>query len=453
MDGACERRNRVNCVSCCGGSAAPDRGRQRQGAVRRECDAALVSCFPHQADDRLCHFARGEGRPHHARQAAHGVRQRVVASAGEDGLPGRHRADRRQRPQDDDGEVGERHGGRARRRRRRLGRRLRRADESDRPAAGHDADELRQPERSAERRPDRVGARPRHSRARPDPGLAGIRRLLAPARHPHGQERAAQLQHPSRAVCRRRRHEDRLHLRLRLQPGRHRHAQWPAADRGRAGRAVGCRPRAQGGTTARARFQQQQRDVMAGALAGHRRHAAANQRRAAKSARGYVRPPSQASGSRGRGRRDHRQCDAGLALRDVPGEPARPEGEGRGGIAARRQPGRARAGVHRCEATTARNRPARLDRAQGRRQEENRGRQIRQGQVGQGQEGRGKGQQGHERGRFRYHLFQPGTQAEAQEAGCAQAGAGRSRGDHLVSTGHAGTLTRARSGLTLHPAA
>ena len=64
---------------------------------------------------------------------------------------------------------------------------------------------------------------------------------LRPAGH-------AQLQQADRPLSRRRRHEDRLHLRLRLQSRRLRHAQRQADDRGRARRAVvagarGAKPR------------------------------------------------------------------------------------------------------------------------------------------------------------------------------------------------------------------
>ena len=55
---------------------------------------------------------------------ADGVAGRGLAVAVQDGLPSGHPGHRRQRAQDDDGEVGQRHGRGARRRRRRLGRRL-----------------------------------------------------------------------------------------------------------------------------------------------------------------------------------------------------------------------------------------------------------------------------------------------------------------------------------------
>ena len=146
-------------VSRSGRSADPGRGRQRQGAARRERHPSVVSGLDHQDHDRLCDAARRQGRPDHARQAAHGLAQRGRAAAGQDGLPAGHHGDGRQRPQDADGEVGERHGGRARRRRRRLDRELRRPDEPSRAAARHDAVELRQSERPAGRRPGHLGAR------------------------------------------------------------------------------------------------------------------------------------------------------------------------------------------------------------------------------------------------------------------------------------------------------
>ena len=90
---------------------------------------------------------------------------------------------------------------------------------AQRPPPRHDAIELRQSERLARRRPDLLRARSRHARARHHPRDAGIRLLLEPARHPHGQDGAAQLQYADRPLSRRRRHEDRLHLRLGLQSG------------------------------------------------------------------------------------------------------------------------------------------------------------------------------------------------------------------------------------------
>ena len=78
-------------------------------------------------------------------------------------------------------------------------------------------------------------------RARADPRVPGIRFLLAPAGDPARQARHPQLQHADRPLSGRRRHEDRLHLRVRLQPGRHGDARRPAADRRRARRAVPAR--------------------------------------------------------------------------------------------------------------------------------------------------------------------------------------------------------------------
>jgi D-alanyl-D-alanine carboxypeptidase len=72
----------------------------------------------------------------HARHAADGVAGRGLAVAVEDGLPAGHAGHRRQRAEDDDGEVGQRHGRGARRRRRRIDRRLLGDDEPDRAALG-----------------------------------------------------------------------------------------------------------------------------------------------------------------------------------------------------------------------------------------------------------------------------------------------------------------------------
>ena len=130
------------------------------------------------------------------------------------------------------------------------------ADEMNKNALRHrhDADELRQSERPAGRRTDHLGARHGDAGARDHPRHAGVRVFHAhsgdqvrPPRHP-------QLQQPDRPLSRRRRHEDRLHLRLRLQSRRLRHAQQQADDRGRARRAVLAGARRQGRAAARARL-------------------------------------------------------------------------------------------------------------------------------------------------------------------------------------------------------
>ena len=162
---------------------------------------------------------------------------RRVAGAVEDGLQARQPGHRRQRAEDADGEVGQRHGRGARRRRFRLGREFLRRDEPDQPAARHDPVELGQSERPAGRRADHLGARPRDPRPRAAARFPGIRHVLEYSGDPDGQEGDAQLQHADRPLRWRRRHEDRLHLRLRLQPRGHRDAQQQAADRGRARRA------------------------------------------------------------------------------------------------------------------------------------------------------------------------------------------------------------------------
>ena len=169
-----------------------------------------------------------------------GLAERGGAGAGQDGLPARHPGHRRQRAQDADGEVGERHGGRARRRRRparsrtsptTMNRRARRL--------GMTQIDLRQSERPAGRRPDHLGARPGHPGARADPRIAGIRSTTGTSRRSSSASAVhAQLQHADRPLSGRRRHEDRLHLRVRLQSRRLGDARRQAADRGGARRAV-----------------------------------------------------------------------------------------------------------------------------------------------------------------------------------------------------------------------
>ncbi len=113
-------------------------------------------------------LARGQGRPDHPRHAVVGLANAAAQNPVKMGFPTGTR-DRRQRAQDADGEVGERHRGRAGRRRRRLDRELRRSDELQCAPARHDAIELRQSERAAGRRADHLGARHGHPGARAHP--------------------------------------------------------------------------------------------------------------------------------------------------------------------------------------------------------------------------------------------------------------------------------------------
>ena len=119
--------------------------------------------------------------------------------------------------------------------------------------------QLRQSERPAGRRPDHLGARPRDPRARHHQGPAGIRIFRAhpldPVRHADHPE----FQPADRALSRRRRFQDRLHLRLRLQSRGVRHARRKAADRRRARRLLRHHARGARRATARSRLCLQQR--------------------------------------------------------------------------------------------------------------------------------------------------------------------------------------------------
>ena len=123
----------------------------------------------------------------------------------------------------------------------------------------------------------------------------------------------AEFQQADRTLSRRRRLQDRLHLRVRLQSGGVGHPQRQAADRGGARRVI--RPRC-----ARYRAAQllergfcQQLAVMAAPFARHGRQSGADRRLAAEPARRNVRRQAQAAGQRrGRGQRspavsDHRR--------------------------------------------------------------------------------------------------------------------------------------------------
>ena len=111
----------------------------------------------------------------------------------------------------------------------------------------------------------------------------------------------AEFQQADRTLSRRRRLQDRLHLRVRLQSGGVGHPQRQAADRGGAGRVVRHDARGAGRATARPRLCQQQ-PVVAAALARHGRQSGADRCLAAEPARRDVRRQAQASGQRrGRG--------------------------------------------------------------------------------------------------------------------------------------------------------
>ena len=128
--------------------------------------------------------------------------------------------------------------------------------------------------------------------------IAGIRIVLAHFRDQVRQARDAQLQHADRPLSRRRRHEDRLHLRLRLQSRGVGDAQRQAADRGRARRAFRRGARGEGRADAGARLQQSAAFSWLTPSLGNVEGLVADQGRAAESARRHVRQETQASGRR-----------------------------------------------------------------------------------------------------------------------------------------------------------
>ena len=109
-----------------------------------------------------------------------------------------------------------------------------------------------------------------------------------------------------------------------FQPRRHGHARRPAADRCGARRSLVGGARLEGCAASGARLQQQQRVVMADAVARHGEIAAAGRRGAAEPARRNVRRPPQTAGHRGRGRGDRGEQQSRLALRGFPVQPAIP---------------------------------------------------------------------------------------------------------------------------------
>ena len=137
-----------------------------------------------------------------------------------------------------------RHAGRGGRRQRG---RLRRQDERDGPAARHVAHQVRQSQRPAGRRSGDDRARPRQAVARHRHRLPRVRALLVDAADAARQEPRALAQRAARHRRGRRRHEDRLHLRLRLQHRGQRHARRAPPRRGRAramraARSATCAP-------------------------------------------------------------------------------------------------------------------------------------------------------------------------------------------------------------------
>ena len=121
--------------------------------------------------------------------------------------------------------------------------------------------QLRQSERPARRRPDHLGARSRDPGPRDHPRPAGIRIFRAHPLDPLRPAGHAELQQADRPLSRRRRLQDRLHLRLRLQSGGLRHAQRQPADRGRARRLLRQDARRARGADARSRLQRQRADA------------------------------------------------------------------------------------------------------------------------------------------------------------------------------------------------
>ena len=144
----------------------------------------------------------------------------------------RHRAESAHR------QIGKRRRRHARRGRGRKRGSLRRPHERGGAEARHDAHPLRQPQRAPRRPPGHLGARPCQAHPRHHRRVPGICRHLRAAERTGRQEGVAHPQPPARLLPRRRRHEDRLHLRFRLQRGGERHPRRQAARCRGARRAV-----------------------------------------------------------------------------------------------------------------------------------------------------------------------------------------------------------------------
>ena len=117
---------------------------------------------------------------------------------------------------------------------------------------------------------------------------------VRPPRHP-------QLQQVARSLSGRRRHEDRLRMRVRLQSRCHRDPQRPAADRRGAGCAVGERAHLPCGAPARGRFQHAVRADTSSRPRSAPSTSSSQSRLNRRTCAGQLRAAPQAAGRRGRG--------------------------------------------------------------------------------------------------------------------------------------------------------
>ena len=215
------------------------RGGQRQGAARRERDLSVVSGLGHQADDAYVTLKAVTRPPHHPRHGVHGLAERGRPAPSKMGFKAGtqltvdnalkmmlvHSAN------DMAVVLAEGVGGSIEEF----------ADEMNATAQrlGMTQTHYRQSQRPARRRPDHLGARSRHPGPRADPRIPRIQISTGTSRR--SSSAGASCATTNRligALSGRRRHEDRLHLRLRLQSRRLRDPRQQAADRGRARRAV-----------------------------------------------------------------------------------------------------------------------------------------------------------------------------------------------------------------------
>ena len=216
----------------------------------------MVPGLDHQADDDLCRPRHGAPRRRPDGPAPHRLGGRRRAAALEDGVPARDPDPPRQRPEDHHGQVGKR------RRRDRSpkisaarSRASRRDDERRRLAPRHAGEPLRQSARPAGRAAADLGAGhgdPRRALLSRVPGARRTSSISAPSSTDAAIMR--NTQRPDRPLSRRRRHEDRLHLRLGLQRRRERDARRAPADHGGARLPSAQRADDEGGGSVRPRL-------------------------------------------------------------------------------------------------------------------------------------------------------------------------------------------------------
>ena len=215
------------------------RSGRRPGALCRGPRQPVASGIADQDHDGLRHLRCPQGG-----QADHGEQDRLLR-ASQQPVAQQDRPARRRRDDGGDGaagphrQVGQRRCGDAGRGGFRVARRLRGAHECHGCAPGHDAHQVRECQWSAGDGAGHDGARPGQARLRGRARLSRACAIMVDAGGAARQAAPAYAQRHPHQLRRRRRHEDRFHLRQRLQRRGQRHPRRPQAHSRRARRAYG----------------------------------------------------------------------------------------------------------------------------------------------------------------------------------------------------------------------